>query len=350
MAPDAPQSLDRYSRQIRFPGIGEDGQRRLCAARVLVCGCGALGSVIADTLARAGVGMLRLVDRDFVELSNLQRQVLFDEEDVRQRLPKAIAAAEKLQRINSQARIEPVVADVTYRNVLELVSGVDLIMDGTDNFEVRFLLNDAALETGTAWIYGGCVAAHGQVMPIVPSHTACLRCLIDTVPDPGSTETCDTAGVIGPAVHVVAALQCVAAMKFLVGGARAVAPHLLVVDVWEGSTRRIDVSRLRERSRCPACQEGRRDWLHGRKASATTVLCGRNAVQVTPSGTATIALAELERRLRPLGDVAANPFLIRFRPADSPLQLTVFADGRAIVEGTSDPEAARSVYARYVGH
>ncbi|RMG39417.1 MAG: thiazole biosynthesis adenylyltransferase ThiF [Planctomycetota bacterium] len=341
---------ERYSRQIRFPGIGEDGQHRLAAARVLVVGCGALGTVIADTLTRAGVGMLRIVDRDFVEPSNLQRQILFDEDDARQGLPKAIAAARKLSRINSSVHAEPVVADVTYRNVLQLVSDIDLIMDGTDNFEVRFLINDAALETDTPWVYGGCVAAHGQVMPVVPGRTACLRCLMEHPPEPGSTDTCDTAGVIAPAVHVVAALQCVCAMKLLVGGPSAVAPELLVVDVWEGMLRKIRVEQLRQKTQCPACVGGRRDWLSGQVAASTTVLCGRNAVQVTPSRSAGVPLDELRRRLEPLGDVRGNPFLVRFRPSGSDLELTVFPDGRAIVQGTSDPEAARTAYARYVGH
>ncbi|MHC4879246.1 MAG: ThiF family adenylyltransferase, partial [Planctomycetota bacterium] len=193
-------NLDRYSRQIRFPQLGEDGQRQLLKSRVLLCGCGALGTVLAETLTRAGVGFLRVVDRDFVEASNLQRQVLFDEEDIRQQLPKSIAAARKLEVINSDVTIEPVVADVDYSNIRQLSDGVDLILDGTDNFEIRFLINDLSLETGIPWVYAGCISSHGQTMPIFPNESACLRCLIESPPEPGTTETCDTAGILGPTV------------------------------------------------------------------------------------------------------------------------------------------------------
>src|SRR5579872_6214308 len=205
--------LERYSKQLLFSPIGEAGQRRLLAGRALLCGCGALGSVVAETLVRAGVGFLRIVDRDFVELSNLQRQVLFEERDVEERLPKAVAAAEKLKRINSTVQIESMVADIDSTNVLRLFDGIDLVLDGSDNFELRFLVNDASLETGVPWIYAGVIAAHGQMMPIFPGRSGCLRCLIDRVPDPGSMETCDTAGVLGPAVQVIASLEAVEAIK-----------------------------------------------------------------------------------------------------------------------------------------
>jgi len=338
---------ERYSRQVRFAGIGEHGQRALSRGRVLLCGCGALGTVIAETLVRAGVGSLRIVDRDFVELSNLQRQVLFDESDVAEPLPKAIAAARKLARINSTVTIEPIVADVDHRNILELQRDVHIVLDGTDNFETRFLINDACLETRTPWVYGGCIGSHGQTMTIIPGQTACLRCVIEAPPDAGATETCDTAGVLGPAIQVVASLQCVAALKVLTGQAATIAPKLTIVDVWDGTYRTVNLASLREQNNCPACAKGERSWLSGRETSQTTVLCGRNAVQVTPATPAQLELSQLAEKLRSSGKVTATPFLVRCQVGA--LELTVFRDGRAIIKGTDDITAARSAYAKYVG-
>ena len=340
---------DRYSRQVLFHGIGEDGQRRIRQGRVLLCGCGALGSAIADSLVRAGVGFLRLVDRDFVELSNLQRQVLYDEQDIADQLPKAIAAARKLAKINHEVCLDPIVADIDHNNMLALAAGVDLIVDGMDNFETRFLINDAALETRIPWIYGGCIGSHGQVMPVFPGETACLRCLIGDVPGPGMTETCDTAGVIGPAVNVVAALQVVAALKILSGGRDSIEPVLSIVDVWDGTLRKMSVANLRERSNCPACVQGQREWLSGKKGSQTTILCGRNAVQISPAEKRPLALAELAVRLRAAGEVSQNAFVLRLTLPGGEFQLTIFPDGRAIIKGTDDITVARSLYARYVG-
>lgn len=342
-------SDDRYSRQKLFYGIGAEGQARIEKGRVLLCGCGALGSAIADGLVRAGVGFLRLVDRDFVELSNLQRQVLYDEEDIAEELPKAIAASRKLAKINSSVALEPLVADIDHTNMLSLMNGVDLVLDGMDNFETRFLINDAALERNVPWIYGGCVGSHGQVMPIFPGQTACLRCLIGELPGPGMTETCDTAGVIGPAVNVVAALQVVAALKILSGRRELVEPVLTVVDVWDGTLRKMNVASLRERSDCPACVQGARDWLSGTKTSQSTVLCGRNAVQVSPAEKQKLSLAELAQKLRGTGGISQNAFLLRLTLPGGEYQLTIFPDGRAIIKGTDDPTVARSLYARYVG-
>jgi adenylyltransferase/sulfurtransferase len=342
--------LERYSRQMLVSGIGEEGQRRLLASRVLVCGCGALGSVLADSLARAGVGFLRIVDRDFVELSNLQRQVLFDEDDVAARLPKSIAAAGKLARINSGITLEPIVADIDHTNILKYFEGIDLVVDGTDNFEVRFLINDASLETSTPWVYGGCVGSHGQTMAIFPGESACLRCLIQDVPPPGSTETCDTAGVLGAAINVVASLQTVSALKILTGRADEVEPVLTVVDVWDGTYRQMGMGDLRERSGCQACVEGERTWLRGERGTETTVLCGRNAVQVAPPPGLSLSLEELAKRLEGVGQVTANPYLLRLLVADSEMDLTVFSDGRAIIKGTDDLGVARSLYARYIGN
>ncbi|HET6327412.1 MAG TPA: ThiF family adenylyltransferase [Planctomycetaceae bacterium] len=341
--------LERYSKQVLFTEIGEAGQRKLLAGRAVLLGCGALGSVLAETLVRAGVGHLRIVDRDFVELSNLQRQVLFDESDVAERLPKAVAAAAKLRRINSSVSIEPVVVDVEHTNVLSLIEGFNLILDGSDNFELRFLINDASLDTGIPWLYAGVIGSHGQVMPIFPNQSACLRCLIERVPDAGSTETCDTAGVLGPAVQVVASLEAVAALKFLSGQPEKVARTLSYVDVWDGTLRQLNVADLREKSDCPACKHGERLWLSGEMGSRTSVLCGRNAVQVSPTERGELVLEDLAARLTSAGEVQFNDYLLRLSPHGSPFELTVFRDGRAIIKGTDDLGIARGVYSRYVG-
>lgn len=341
--------LERYAKQILFADLGESGQRRLSQGRVLLCGCGALGTVLAETLVRAGVGFLRIADRDFVELSNLQRQVLFDEQDVTGHFPKAIAAAEKLRRINSLVTIEPVVEDIDHTNILRLADQVDLILDGTDNFEVRFLINDASLESGLPWIYAGVIGSHGQTMTVFPGRTACLRCLIETVPEPGSTETCDTAGVLGPAVNVIASLEAVDALKLLSGQPELIEPVLTVVDVWDGSFRRMNVGDLRDRSDCPACHGGERMWLSGRKGARSVVLCGRNAVQVTPPHPTTISFVELAEKLREAGVVEQNPYLLRLTLRDPDYEITLFRDGRAIIKGTDETAVARSLYARYIG-
>ncbi len=341
--------LDRYSRQIRFPEIGLDGQKRIRAARVLLCGCGALGTVLADTLVRAGVGFLRIVDRDFVDLSNLQRQVLFDEQDVVDHMPKAIVAAGKLSRINSEVTLDPHVADIDWRNIREFARDVDLILDGTDNFEIRFLINDVSLELGIPWVYAGCVGSHGQTMAIFPHESACLRCVIESPPDAGATETCDTAGVLAPAIHMITALQATTALKILAGRRDLVAPQLTIVDVWEGSLRQMNLANLRERSQCPACVQDRRDWLHGGNASQSIVLCGRNSVQISPAQPARLSLEELAQKLERLGSVTRNPFLLRLTLTDPSYELTIFRDGRAIVQGTDDIATARGLYARIVG-
>lgn len=343
-------SLERYRKQTLFESIGEAGQRRLLESRALVVGCGALGSVIAETLVRSGVGAVRIVDRDFVELSNLQRQVLYDEQDVADQLPKAVAAARRLQRINSSVTVDPHVADVDASNILGLFEGMHVVVDGTDNFEIRFLINDAALETGTPWVNGGVIASHGQVMTIVPGRTPCLRCLIADEPEPGSAETCDTAGVIGPAVNVIASLQAAAALKLLAAPDEAVSATLLVVDVWEHEFRRLSLGDdLPERTNCPACRQGERLWLRGERGSRNTVLCGRNAVQIAPPQRGELSLEDLERRLAPSGEVRRNPFLLRLIPRETEYELTIFRDGRAIIRGTEDIPTARTLYARYVG-
>ncbi len=336
----------RYGRQTRFPPLGEQGQRRLREARALVCGCGALGSAAANTLVRGGVGTVRIVDRDVVELGNLQRQVLCDEDDARQALPKAIAAARKLRLANATVAVEPVVADVDHANIERLCEGVDVIVDGTDNFETRFLLNDVAVARGLPWIYGGCVGAEGRTMTVVPGQTPCLRCLLPDCPAPGSTPTCDTAGILGPIVGLIAAIEAVEAMKILSGALEAVSTSLTVVDLWSCRVRQIDVAGLRGQVDCPCCKRREFPWLRGEGGSRPAVLCGRNAVQLTPAGPG-VSLEELARRLAGLGPLVQNQFLVRLK-VDA-YELTVFADGRAIIGGTSDPAVARSLYAKYVG-
>ena len=340
-------NLDRYVRQMRYPPLGEAGQQRLAESRVLLCGCGALGSVIANTLTRAGVGFLRLVDRDFLELNNLQRQVLYDEDDVRANLPKAIAAAEKLRRINSQIEIEPLVADIEAGNIESMCQGVHLILDGTDNFETRFLINDAAVKLKLPWVYGGCIGDEGQTMTILPGQTACLRCLIPEPPPPGTTPTCDVAGVLGPIVNVVASLQSNEAIKILSGNEKAVSRSLTVLELWDNRIHQVDVSNLREKMDCPTCRHGEYPWLSGQRGSHSAVLCGRNAVQLSPPQGASLSLDELAAKLSAVGQVMRNRYLLRVK-VDEYL-ITVFPDGRAIIGGTDDIAVARTVYAKYVG-
>ena len=360
---DLPSVHERYRKQALFHGIGTAGQQMLAKRSVLLVGCGALGCVLADSLVRAGVGHVRIVDRDFVELSNLQRQVLFTEADVDGHLPKAIAAADRLRLVNSDVRIEPIVADVDFANILNLCSGVDLILDGTDNFEIRYLINDVSLQTGIPWIFTGCTGSSGQMMPVFPGVSACLRCLMPSPPPPGSTETCDTAGVLGPAIGMIASLQAAAALRILVCPSDdrsqdcGVEFCLTIVDVWDGTLRRMDVSRLRDQTDCPACKGGQLLWLQGNQRSGSTVLCGRNAVQVSPAEKLQIPLPELALRLKTAGHVTSNSFLVRVaihqaETADTtgrPTEITVFPDGRAIIKGTEDPAVARSLYSRYIG-
>jgi adenylyltransferase/sulfurtransferase len=307
-----------------------------------------LGTVLANTLARAGVGFLRIVDRDFIELNNLQRQVLFDEQDVAQQLPKAIAAANKLRTINSQIEIQPKVADVDHTNVMELTEDVDLLLDGTDNFETRFLLNDVALHRKLPWVYGGCIGAEGQTMTILPHDTPCLRCLMQDIPPPGTTPTCDTAGIFGSIINVIASLEAIEAIKILSGNPQAVNRRLTVIDLWDNQLRQINIDALRERGDCPACCRGELPWLEGTQGSHTAVLCGRNAVQLTHPTEQAPSLEALEKKLAGVGQVTRNAFLLRLT-VDAYV-LTIFADGRAIIGGTDDIPTAKTIYARYIGN
>jgi adenylyltransferase/sulfurtransferase len=341
------ESLDRYSRQIRFPQLGEVGQRALLESRVTLCGCGALGTVLANHLARAGVGRIRIIDRDFIEIHNLQRQILFDEEDVAQNLPKAEAAARKIRAINSAISVEPVVTDLDHTNIIELVSDADLILDGTDNFETRYLINDAAVKLGKPWIYGGVIGSEGQTMTIVPGKTPCLRCLIETAPPPGMTPTCETAGVLGPAVAVIASFEAIEAIKLLSGAFDALNSDLIMVDVWDWTFRQLKVAGLLGTVDCPCCTRRQFQWLGGEMGSHTTTLCGRNAVQVAVRRSEPLDFRELAARLNGIGDVRHNAYMLRFTTEGH--EFTVFPDGRAIIKGTNDVSKARTLYAQYVG-
>jgi adenylyltransferase/sulfurtransferase len=333
---------ERYSRQILFAGIGEAGQESLLRSHAAIAGCGALGSFHAAALARAGVGRLTIIDRDYVEASNLHRQWLFEEGDAAEALPKAIAAQRRIARINSSIPVRGVVADLTASNVQELLGDTNVIIDGTDNFETRYLINDFAVSRGIPWIYGAAVGSYGLTMPVIPGRTACLRCVY---PDPpsGAQPTCETAGVLNAVISAVASLQVADALKLLTGHAEMVRARITTIDVWSGDIRQIPA--LERDPDCPTC--GLRQFTFLEETECPPVmLCGRNAVQIR-AGSRQVDLAELQQRLAPLGEVRANEYALRF--SIESYELTVFADGRAIVKGISDLGVARSLYARYVG-
>ncbi|MBN2582644.1 MAG: ThiF family adenylyltransferase [Planctomycetes bacterium] len=343
------ESADRYSRQLRFAGLGAEGQQRLMAARVAVIGCGALGSTIAEILVRAGVGMVRLVDRDFVDASNLPRQSLFDERDVAEVQPKTVAAARRLRAINSRCRIEPVVAHVSTRTVEGMIKAVDLVMDGTDNFQTRFLLNDAAVKHKRPWIFGSALAAHGMMMVVRPGLTPCLRCVLGDVPPQGAVPSCDQEGILASTVHTVAALQCVEAIKLLAGRHDDLERRLVDFDLWAGRFDYRGVGKLRGKGLCPTCEQSRYEYLDG-ALEPPVQLAGRDGVHVMPpEGRGAIDLDFVTAAaLKHAGKrgLIRNDHLVRFCPRG--LKVTVFADGRAIVQGTTDADEAREVYDRYV--
>ncbi len=337
-----PRDRERYARQILFPGIGAGGQESLLAGHAAIVGCGALGSFQAAALARAGVGRLTLIDRDYVETANLHRQWLYDESDAEQALPKAVAAAQALARVNAALDLRPVVADLSAANIAEVLDGAALILDGTDNFETRYLINDFAVRAGLPWIYGAAVGAYGLVMPIIPGRTACFRCVY---PDPpgGVQPTCETAGILNAVTSAVASLQTMDALKILAGRCGAVQPRITTLDLWDGGIRQIAMPP--PDPDCPAC--GRRDFVWLREKTRPPVrLCGRNAVQLHERPRP-LDLDALAAALAPLGEVRANRHALRF--LTPPYELTVFPDGRAIVKGTADVGVARSLYARYIG-
>ncbi len=333
---------DRYSRQILFKEIGPEGQKRLSAARVLIAGCGATGSALASLLARSGVGWLHILDRDYVEPSNLQRQTLFDENDARESLPKAIAAARQIGRFNSQITVESRVADLTPANAENLLAGVDLILDGTDNFETRYLINDYAIKKSVAWIYTAAVGTYAVTMNILPGETACLACMFPDSPR-GTVETCETSGILNSAVNLVASIAATEAIKFLVGAHDKMRRTLLSWDVW--SSDRAEVSAAHPRAECRAC--GERDFVHlAGEGRPHITLCGRNSVQIHERQRP-VDFTEMSARLQPLGPVRHNEFVLKFWR--DPYEMTLFPDGRAIIKGTTDTAIARSLYARYVG-
>lgn len=342
-------TLSRYSRQILFDRIGEEGQRKLGEARVVLIGCGALGTVLANTLVRAGVGHLRICDRDFIERNNLQRQVLFDEADIETGLPKAQAAAKKLRRINSEVTVEAVVTDVNHTNIETLTEDAALILDGTDNFETRFLINDLCVQIGKPWVYGAVIGSTGLCLTIVPGETPCLRCVFEEAPPPELNPTCDTAGVLGSVVNIIASIQAIEAMKLLMGRRDDINPHLVSIDVWSGRFANMNVRSSYESNNCPCCKQRRFPFLSGEQATITTTLCGRNAVQINLGTMTHLSLPAMAEKLRRAAatSITVNEFLLR--ATIDAHELTLFADGRAIIKGTADPDRARSLYAKYFG-
>jgi len=336
---------DRYSRQILFSGIGEEGQQRLLAARVLIVGCGALGSAHAESLARAGVGHLCIVDRDFVEPSNLQRQTMFTENDAEQRLPKSIAAANHLRQINSEIEIEPHIIDINHSNIEPLLDGCDVVIDGTDNFATRYLLNDACVKHDISWIYGAAVGSYGVTMTIRPHLTACLRCIFEEAPPAASAPTCDTSGVIMPIINVVSAVQVCEALKLITGRIEDLHNSLMQFDVWRNEWRRIGTGT--PRADCPTCALALYETL-SRSAEGAAVLCGRDAIQISPSQPTRVNFSSLAERLRRAGEVKFNEYLLRFKTGK--FELTVFQDARSIIRGTDEIALARSLYAKYIGN
>jgi len=360
------QDLSRYHRQMLLPGIGEQGQKKLLASRVLVLGCGALGTVIANLLARAGVGHLVVADRDFIEMTNLQRQVLFDEQDVTDGIPKAEAVKRKIARINSQVTVDAVIDDVNYTNIEKLTEGCDAIIDGVDNFETRFLANDCAVKLGLPYIYGGAVGSVGMTYAILPHTqagnseweqagvaTPCLRCIFEQAPPPGMNPTCETAGVLSPVVSIVASYEVNETIKVLTGNWDAVSSAMLSIDTWLNTVKQFKVLRAYDVGECPCCKKRLFEHLAGKYASASTTLCGRNAVQlmVKQQGAVKLNFDEIADRLRTYGPVSTSKFMLRANIHENgeSYELTLFTDGRAIIKGTKESSVAKSVYAKYVG-
>lgn len=331
----------RYSRQVRFDPLGRSGQEWLRNASAAIVGCGALGSMIAERLGRSGVGRLRLIDRDWVELSNLQRQALYTQNDASAATPKSVAAKEHLAVINSDVQVEAFVEDLTFENIAAVVGDVDLIIDGTDNFQTRFLINELAIQSNTPWVHGGCLGASGQVLTIIPGKTACFRCLLPEPPPPEAIHTCDTAGALGPAVGLVACWQAAEALKILSGNAANVCHGLIMLDSWSTQTR---VVKLARQENCPACVGGELPYLSGENHVETTVLCGRDAVQIQLPK---VNLDAFEKRLENVAEVVRNPYFLRLKMDG--FVITLFANGRTIVEGTTEVSVAKSVVSRSLG-
>lgn len=338
--------FERYARQIVLPEIGESGQQKMSTARVAIVGAGALGSAAAEILTRAGVGNISIFDRDLLELSNLQRQFLYTEADVQAGLPKAQALANHLRQINTSVAVTSQVVDVNFRNAMGLLRGHDLILDATDNYLVRLLINDVALDADIPWVYGGALGMTGMVLPIVPGRSPCFRCMVSDIPAVGSVDTCDLVGVLGSVTAIVAAMQSTEAIKLIVSP-QVVRKDLIEFNIWTGRFRTMPVPRDPE---CPACGLGYREFLRGRYGQEAVSLCGRNSVQVLPSQGGFVGFEQLTHKLQRQGEIRFNRFTMRFRPTALPqVELTVFPDGRAIIKGTEDINYALSLYARYLG-
>jgi len=334
--------IDRYSRQTIFPEIGQAGQQKLAQSSVAIIGCGALGTVIATSLVRAGVGKIKIVDRDFIEYHNLQRQILFDENDIKEGLPKAVAAERYLKKVNSEIQIEGIVADANYANIERLVEGADLILDGLDNLETRLLINDVSLKHKIPWVYGGAISSSGMTMTVIPDKTACFRCFWTNNTARSAALTCDTAGVINPAPFIVGSLQSVEAMKILIGSTE-INKDLIVIDVWHGEFSHLPLGR---RADCPACH-GKYEYLDAKYGTRATSLCGQNSVQILNPKSSMVSLAALAGRLKAVGEVSYNEFMLRFLVDNR--EMVVFPDGRAIVKNTSDESLAKGLYSKYLG-
>lgn len=337
---------ERYSRQVLFSGIGQEGQQKLLQSRALIIGCGALGSAHAESLARAGVGRLRIVDRDFVEASNLQRQTMFTERDAEERIPKAVAAANHIHELNQGIEVESEIADVNHSNIERLVKDCDVVLDGTDNFATRYLINDACVKHEINWIYGAAVGSYGVTMTVRPHQTPCLRCVFEEAPPAASAPTCDTAGVIMPIISVVAAVQVTEALKLLTGQLEDLHCSLMQFDVWRNEWRKINPGP--PSPDCPTCGLGQFGTLEAAAGDFAAVLCGRDAVQISPAQATQLNFTELAERLRFTGEVKFNDYLLRFRTGE--FELTVFQDARSIIRGTSEIATARSLYAKYIGN
>jgi adenylyltransferase/sulfurtransferase len=335
----------RYNRQILFPEIGKEGQEKIWNSRVLLVGCGALGASHAEMLARAGVGFLRVVDRDFVEFTNLQRQTLFSEQDAKERLPKAIAAKKRLAEINSEIEVEAIVADVNRSNIENLIKDCDLVLDGTDNFVTRYLVNEACVKHKKTWIYGAAVSSYGTTMTIIPNETPCLRCIFEEMPGAGSAPTCDTAGVIMPIIATISAIQVTEALKILIGKTDASHRSLMQFDVWQNNWREIKLQK--PNPDCAVCGHRKFELLDAENTEFSAVLCGRDAVQILPPKPTNLDLKKLAENLKNIAEVKQNEYLARLTVEG--FELTIFRDARAIIRGTDDVSQARSIYAKYVG-
>ena len=338
---------ERYARQVLFYGIGNIGQKILMEKTAVLVGCGALGCTSANLLVRSGIKCLKIIDRDYIEESNLQRQSLFDEEDISKNLPKAVAAQKKLQKVNSQIQVEAIVVDLNPSNIETVLENTDVVIDGTDNFETRFLINDYCVKHVIPWIYGACIGSMGLTMNIVPPKTPCLRCVLDTIPPFGTTETCDTTGIIAPIASMIASIQAAEALKILTGNYDALSKGLLKIDLWRNEIKILHTDDIREKSDCITCKQHYYEFLSKDRYSITTSLCGRNAVQILHPNGSNLDLEKLAARLEHVGEVSFNSFLLRLKI--DIYELTVFPDGRLIITGTNDATVAKGLYAKYIG-